>query len=163
MALSRQSLLVCHSTLIMARNKSSVIEDLMVIAARLPWQVGVGLAVVSYFLLHYFATQAPLTTNPTELKAMGKTLGDSMVHGAWTMLAGILQYLLPLVFAIGAGISALRSRGRKDSTGIQLKNGPSCPKCGSTMIRRTAKQGNNAGNSFWGCTNYPACRGIVNE
>lgn len=35
-----------------------------------------------------------------------------------------------------------------------------CPKCGSSMVRRTAKQGVNAGQPFWGCTNYPACRGI---
>lgn len=32
----------------MARKKSSVIEDLMEISAHLPWQIGVGLAVVAY-------------------------------------------------------------------------------------------------------------------
>lgn len=37
---------------------------------------------------------------------------------------------------------------------------PSCPKCGSPMARRTAKRGENAGASFWGCSQYPACRGI---
>lgn len=39
--------------------------------------------------------------------------------------------------------------------------GQSCPKCGSEMVRRTAKQGANAGKSFWGCANYPHCRGVV--
>lgn len=39
---------------------------------------------------------------------------------------------------------------------------PSCPKCGAGMVQRTAKSGANAGNSFWGCPNYPQCRGIVN-
>ena len=34
-----------------------------------------------------------------------------------------------------------------------------CPKCGASMVRRTAKQGANAGQAFWGCANYPACRG----
>ena len=38
---------------------------------------------------------------------------------------------------------------------------PNCPKCGSAMVKRTAKKGSNAGNTFWGCTNYPQCRGIV--
>lgn len=38
---------------------------------------------------------------------------------------------------------------------------PSCPTCGSIMIRRTAKKGSNAGNAFWGCSNYPQCRGTV--
>ena len=38
---------------------------------------------------------------------------------------------------------------------------PNCPKCGNAMVRRTAKQGANIGNAFWGCSNYPQCRGIV--
>lgn len=38
---------------------------------------------------------------------------------------------------------------------------PACPKCGTSMVRRTAKQGENMGRSFWGCSKYPACRGIV--
>jgi len=38
---------------------------------------------------------------------------------------------------------------------------PSCPSCGNIMVRRTAKKGSNAGNAFWGCSNYPQCRGIV--
>ncbi len=38
---------------------------------------------------------------------------------------------------------------------------PSCPKCGSSMVLRTAKRGSNAGNEFWGCEGYPQCRGIV--
>lgn len=37
-----------------------------------------------------------------------------------------------------------------------------CPKCGSAMIRRTAKRGANAGNKFWGCSSYPKCREIIN-
>jgi restriction system protein len=37
---------------------------------------------------------------------------------------------------------------------------PACPVCGNAMVRRTAKRGANAGNSFWGCPKYPACRGI---
>lgn len=33
-----------------------------------------------------------------------------------------------------------------------------CPKCGSSMILRTAKRGGSAGNQFWGCSAYPKCR-----
>lgn len=146
----------------MARKRSSILEDLMDISAQLPWQVGVGLAVVAYFAFHYFATQTPMTTNPAELKAMGKTLGDTMAHSMWTAIAGVLQYLVPLAFLIGAGVSAVRGRGRKQSSTAQSTDTPLCPKCGSAMVRRTAKQGSNAGNSFWGCSQYPACRGIRN-
>ena len=35
---------------------------------------------------------------------------------------------------------------------------PSCPKCGARMIRRTARQGRNAGQAFWGCETFPRCR-----
>jgi hypothetical protein len=38
---------------------------------------------------------------------------------------------------------------------------PSCPKCGSEMVLRTAKRGDNQGGKFWGCSRYPECRGIV--
>lgn len=37
---------------------------------------------------------------------------------------------------------------------------PACPRCGATMIKRVARQGANAGGSFWGCSGYPACRGV---
>lgn len=39
---------------------------------------------------------------------------------------------------------------------------PSCPRCGSPMLVRTAKQGQNAGKDFWGCRSFPRCRGTVN-
>ena len=36
---------------------------------------------------------------------------------------------------------------------------PSCPACSKPMVKRTAKRGANAGEEFWGCSAYPACRG----
>jgi len=36
---------------------------------------------------------------------------------------------------------------------------PDCPKCGKPMVLRTAKSGKNEGQSFWGCSAYPECRG----
>jgi len=37
---------------------------------------------------------------------------------------------------------------------------PACPLCGAEMVKRTAKKGRNAGQAFWGCSTYPACKGI---
>ncbi len=37
-----------------------------------------------------------------------------------------------------------------------------CPKCQSKLVLRIAKQGANAGNSFYGCSNFPKCRYIKN-
>ena len=36
---------------------------------------------------------------------------------------------------------------------------PSCPQCGSPMVLRTARKGAKAGDSFWGCSKFPDCRG----
>jgi restriction system protein len=38
---------------------------------------------------------------------------------------------------------------------------PDCPQCGKPMALRTAKQGKNEGQSFWGCTGYPECKGVA--
>lgn len=37
-----------------------------------------------------------------------------------------------------------------------------CPRCGAPMIKRRAQKGKNAGKCFYGCSNYPKCRGIIN-
>jgi hypothetical protein len=37
----------------------------------------------------------------------------------------------------------------------------SCPKCGSEMVLRKATKGKNAGNNFWGCSQFPKCRTIL--
>ena len=44
----------------------------------------------------------------------------------------------------------------------QASNGvPLCPKCGSRMVIRSVKSGAKAGEKFWGCPNYPKCRGVL--
>ena len=37
-----------------------------------------------------------------------------------------------------------------------------CPKCNAPMILRTATKGANQGKQFYGCSNFPNCRAIVN-
>lgn len=41
----------------------------------------------------------------------------------------------------------------------------SCPECGSDMVGRVARRGENAGNTFLGCSHWPQCSGTrsVNE
>jgi DNA topoisomerase-1 len=49
-------------------------------------------------------------------------------------------------------------------TGTALPAGteaPACPLCGSPMVMRQAQRGRGRGSMFWGCTNYPSCRGVV--
>ncbi len=43
----------------------------------------------------------------------------------------------------------------------KVAESPKCPKCGSEMVLRTAKSGANAGNQFWGCSQYPTCKKML--
>lgn len=40
---------------------------------------------------------------------------------------------------------------------------PQCPKCSSPMVKRVGKSGERAGQAFWGCPRFPACRGILED
>ena len=37
-----------------------------------------------------------------------------------------------------------------------------CPLCNGSLVLRTAAKGKNAGNKFYGCSNYPKCKYIQN-
>jgi len=50
----------------------------------------------------------------------------------------------------------------KEQTDQSQVLSPNCPKCGSEMVLRIAKRGENQGEKFWGCSRYPECRGILN-
>ena len=58
-----------------------------------------------------------------------------------------------------------RRAGREVSahTSRQVANvsaaAPHCPICNALMVKRKARRGPNAGQSFWGCPNYSKCRG----
>lgn len=68
-------------------------------------------------------------------------------------------------------VSAFQRGGRPSNFGATFTTGtraaPSsaqphaitCPRCGSRMVRRTARQGSRAGTQFWGCSRYPTCTG----
>jgi restriction system protein len=48
---------------------------------------------------------------------------------------------------------------RRSQTAATSSDPPVCPTCGSQMKPRQARRGPNAGGKFWGCPNYPECRG----
>lgn len=37
---------------------------------------------------------------------------------------------------------------------------PTCPRCGSAMVQRIGRHGSKAGRAFWGCSDFPRCRGV---
>ena len=52
-------------------------------------------------------------------------------------------------------------RGEQNATLLALFNQTEkhCPKCEGKMQLRTARQGESIGSQFWGCSQYPRCRG----
>ncbi|NOY80082.1 MAG: four helix bundle protein [Kiritimatiellaeota bacterium] len=49
-----------------------------------------------------------------------------------------------------------RTEARREQTDTVA---PPCPECGAPMRNRTSRIGKNAGKPFWGCSNYPNCKG----
>ncbi|OQM38909.1 DNA topoisomerase, partial [Citrobacter braakii] len=55
-----------------------------------------------------------------------------------------------------AWVSQLVSQGKSQPLAMQATPGPPCPECGGRTVQRQGKNG-----VFFGCVNYPACRGIA--
>jgi restriction system protein len=80
----------------------------MSLVSMLPWWAGVGLALVSYLLLHRVASQAVLAP------ALPGQMGAMLTQTLWKILATFGQYLLPVICLGGAGVSAWRRKERKN-------------------------------------------------
>jgi len=80
------------------------------------------------------------------VKSFGTRILDAYeVNEAVTVLAG--QKAKPFV-SHARHVSGLKER----------HEGTRCPKCGESLVIRTAKRGTNAGMQFYGCIAYPKCR-----
>ncbi len=90
------------------RSRERPLNDLFEVAAKLPWWVGVVLAIVSYLVLHAFAgVEPPVATDV-------KDIGSVVTKGIFRAAAGIGQIVLPLVFLGGAAASFFAQRRRGD-------------------------------------------------
>jgi restriction system protein len=89
------------------RKNTSPAEGLMEVVALLPWWAGVVLALLSYFLLHQVAAQ------PAAVAVQSGQIGTVMTQSIWRGLATAGQYVLPMIFLVGAGLSAWRQRERR--------------------------------------------------
>ena len=54
-----------------------------------------------------------------------------------------------------------RNTAEDSNVAVVAELNPMCPQCGTAMVQRTAKKGQFVGQSFWGCSRYPKCRGIL--
>jgi restriction system protein len=92
--------------------RQSTLEDIAAITAKLPWWVGVLLALVAFAVLHSMAG-----TEVTAPKGV-QGLGDFAVKQFIRTLVAIGQYLIPLALLVGAAMSAY---GRRKRRGLHLR------------------------------------------
>jgi restriction system protein len=104
------------------------------------------------------------------MAAEGATGGFVMTSGTFTADAQAFARGLNIELVDGPKLFALIQQAkasRSTATPLSIARpspvsaplSPECPHCGSSMVLRTAKKGVNAGSQFWGCSQYPACRG----
>ncbi len=92
----------------MARRLQSLIDDAMNLISKLPWWAGLVLALISYLVLHWYATQViPATLGAND---SGRAAFPGFFHG----LAMSGQYLLPGLFLTGSFLSGIRNFKRKN-------------------------------------------------
>ena len=100
------------------------------------------------------------------MAAQGAAGGFVVTSGVFTAEAREFAKGLNIELIDGEAISEMISQARATGLSSQAKRAPepalepACPLCRSAMVKRTARQGANAGNVFWGCTTFPKCRGV---
>jgi restriction system protein len=100
------------------------------------------------------------------MAAVGAEGGFIVTSGEFTEEAEAFSEGKALTLISGDELSRMLGRAVQGSSEavVAAKVKPAvihCPKCSSPMVKRVAKRGQNAGNEFWGCSQYPKCRGIV--
>ncbi len=86
------------------KQKQSALDDLIEITAKLPWWLGILLAIAAYLALRHDATrEIAIATVPGQI-------GDMVTAQLWKTFAMIGQYVLPSAFLIGALVLALKRR-----------------------------------------------------
>ena len=88
-----------------AHQLQGLLKTLIGLAARLPWWLGLALALVSYVALHILAQKpVPAAMQPGQM-------GSFLLANLTQLLARVGQYALPFFFGVSALVSAFR-RGR---------------------------------------------------
>jgi restriction system protein len=114
-------------------------------------------------------------TNQVGVEKVRELLGSMTAGGAQNgILVATGQFTTPArQFASECGIKLIDGEGLAELIGdltdeqnafsskFETDKYPTCPICSSPMVKRVARKGANAGNSFWGCSKFPQCRGIM--
>jgi predicted RNA-binding Zn-ribbon protein involved in translation (DUF1610 family) len=157
------------------RPKTNILDDLFDLLMDIPWWAGpiVIFGVYASFRWVFAWMLGPITQETDVSKISYPILSQAVVNIApyaaglaalvWVVAllkkAGQLDKSKePSPDANGPSPSPSQSTGRGISAPTEDSN-VTCPQCGSPMVLRTAKKGENAGSQFWGCSRFPGCRG----
>jgi restriction system protein len=91
--------------------RSSILDDLFAVGVRLPWPVAIGLALLSFLVLHFTAAHFAVNAHPASMSDLA-----AVVQRSWiTTIATIFQFVVPAVLVTGAAASLVK-RGRTRAT-----------------------------------------------
>jgi restriction system protein len=91
----------------MGRKKQSPIEDAISVASLFPWWVNILLAIISFFILNYFANIENQPVNGPE------NIGQFVSKQMFITFAMFGKFIVPFIFIIGAIASAINQQKRK--------------------------------------------------
>jgi restriction system protein len=105
----------------MGRSRQSAFDDLLVIASRLPWQVSLSLAALTFLGLHGLAVAFAAAPTATTVADMSSAVIHQYVHVG----ALFAQFVVPAAFIIGAAVSYFkRSRSIRLLDDTRTSAGP---------------------------------------
>lgn len=86
--------------------------------------------------------------------------GIVISSGTFTEEAGNFARGKPMELLDGAALFKLIGEVRKAPVYKSTEpDGSACPLCGAAMVLRTARHGLHVNARFWGCANFPKCKG----
>jgi len=87
--------------------------------------------------------------------------GFVVTSGGFTLDAIGFARSKSIVLVDGPMLYDMIKRGRRASAeNVRVAAVPNCPLCGKPMVERVVKAGPTAGSLFWGCSQYPVCKGM---
>lgn len=93
------------------------------------------------------------------LIGLTKVISSDSLRNFGEMLA-YLHQPLKINYSAKFGVDNNESSVAAPSENLPLMT-PTCPQCNLSMVKRTVKKGKNIGKEFWGCSSYPACKGVL--
>ncbi|MFA5920336.1 MAG: restriction endonuclease [Methylococcaceae bacterium] len=97
------------------------------------------------------------------MAAMGAVSGYVVTSGVFTSDAQAFADGRNIELIDGAKLTQLIQKVKSSNETVPkivslVENVPTCPKCGRAMVLHSTRRGSNAGQAFFGCSQYPTCR-----